>query len=338
MLVSALLAAGSFALAAEPKPLRDVFRSVNPSVVIVRTTEPAPPIPGDSVPATQDAEASGVLVAADGRIITAAHAVQVADTVAVEFLDGTVVSAVVVGTEPAADLALLRVERVPERARPIDPADSDAVEVGDEVFVIGALYGISHVLSVGHVSARHRAGSITGGFELAEFFQTDAAINAGNSGGPLFTRDGRLVGIVSHIISQSGGFEGLGFAVTSNTARRLLLDGQSFWSGVEAVALDDELARLLNVPQRGGLLVQRVSPTSLAAKLGIRGGTVSATVDDEEITLGGDVVLSIFGVAIEGEHSLEEIRRARERAKPGERVTVKVLRAGRVLELHAPLS
>ena len=106
--------------------------------------------------------------------------------------------------------------------------DSDKVEVGGDVFIVGAPYGISHTLTAGHVSGRHRPNTIYSELATAEFVQTDAAINEGNSGGPMFGMAGEVIGIVSHIISKSGGFEGLGFVVTSNMARALLLERRSF--------------------------------------------------------------------------------------------------------------
>lgn len=127
------------------------------------------------------------------------------------------------------------------------------------MFVIGAPYGISRSLTAGHISARHVAKG-SGGIEWPlELFQTDASINSGNSGGPMFNMSGEVVGIVSYILTKSGGFGGLGFAATSNVVRRLLLAEKSPWTGVEAYLLSDNLARFFNVPQPYGVPVQRVA-------------------------------------------------------------------------------
>src|SRR5262249_56447683 len=108
-------------------------------------------------------------------------------------------------------------------------------QIGEQVFIIGAPYGIGHTLSAGHISGRHEPDTVYHGLAKAEFLQTDAAINQGNSGGPMFNMQGQVIGIVSHIISKSGGFEGLGFVVSSNMARRVLLEAPSFLTGISAV-------------------------------------------------------------------------------------------------------
>jgi S1-C subfamily serine protease len=222
-----ILAGESIAAA---QTVRELFEKVAPSVVVIRAR-------GGDVTATGPTRftetGSGVLVSKDGQVMTAAHVVQTLDEISVEFLGGETVTARVVASEPAADLSLLQLDRVPPRATVATMADSSTVRVGDPVIVVGAPYGLSHSLSVGHISARWPANTVYPAMPLAEFFQTDAVINTGNSGGPMFDMTGRVIGIVSHNISKSGGSEGLGFVVTLNTARQLLLDKKSFWSGTE---------------------------------------------------------------------------------------------------------
>src|SRR5207244_2149652 len=133
-------------------------------------------------------------------------------------------------------------------------ADSDPVLVGDPVFIIGAPYGLSYSLSEGIVSARWAANTVTKDFPLAEFFQTDAVINTGNSGGPMFSRAGGLIGIVSHNITKSGGSEGLGFVVTSKTVRRMLGDRNRGVLGFDARVGSGAMAQALSVPRLGRLL------------------------------------------------------------------------------------
>ena len=149
----------------------------------------------------------------------------------------------------------------------------------------------------------------------------------------MFNMAGEVVGIVSHIISQSGGSEGLGFVVTSNMARDLLMEGTSLWSGIDGFQLSEGLALILNVPPPStGLLVQRVARGSLGERLGLEGGTVSATISDEDLILGGDIVLTFQGIAIAAATS-EQLRAAVARLKPGDRIVVTVLRAGAVTTL-----
>ena len=141
---------------------------------------------------------------------------------------------------------------VPESVKPLVLADSDKVRVGDEVFVIGAPMNYAHSLTVGHVSARRVPEDLFGGIDPVELLQTDAAINEGNSGGPMFNMDGEVIGVVSHILSKSGGSQGLGFVVTSNMARLEMLEKKPFWSGMDGFQLNESWAAIFNLPQAAG--------------------------------------------------------------------------------------
>jgi S1-C subfamily serine protease len=313
--------------------LGQVFKRVNRSVVLVRTRETDVEGQGPGTLTSLRGLGSGVLVSADGKVMTAAHIVQTADEVTVEFLTGGAVRARVIASEPSADVSLLQLERVPEGAHSSPLGDSDKVDVGDQIFIIGAPYGISHTLTVGHVSGRHRPNTIYSELATAEFLQTDAAINQGNSGGPMFNLAGEVVGIVSHIISKSGGFEGLGFVVTSNMARTLLLERRSFWSGVQGFVLRDHLAKIFNVPQSTGVLVQRVAAGSPAERTGLRPGTRKATIDGQTFVVGGDIILSIGSVQVGEPGSRERILALRRSLVPGSTLTIVVLRDGQRVEL-----
>jgi S1-C subfamily serine protease len=195
---------------------------------------------------------------------------------------------------------------------------------------------MSHTLTAGHVSARRKPNTMLGGMSRAEFFQTDAAINQGNSGGPMFNMAGEVIGIVSHIISKSGGFDGLGFVVTANLARRLLLDQNPFWSGVESFMLSGDLARVFNLPQGAGMLVQRVAANSPAAQLGLKPGTMTAVIEGDPMIVGGDVILEVQGVPVTADGASYLVIRDRLIAlRPGDAITVVVWRNGRKEELTA---
>jgi serine protease Do len=262
--------------------------------------------------------------------------VQTADAIEVEFVTGEKFRAEVASSDPEVDLALLQLDGMPGVPSMASLGDSDRVEVGAPVFVIGAPLGLSHTLTVGHISGHHRldtSGASTG----ADLFQTDAAINQGNSGGPMFNMDGEVIGIVSHILSVSGGSEGLGFAVTSNVARRLLED-KSFWTGIDGHVLSDDLARALNIPPPGvGLLVQRIAAGSPAELSGLRGGTVRARIGDEDLVLGGDIVLSVMGIAVDRPGYLAALSGKLAVAPPGQEVEIVVLRGGRVVTLTSTI-
>ena len=321
--------------AASSDSLSAVFKRVGPAVVIVRTTGRLPLPQPSGQPVSVAGQGSGVLVNADGQVVTAAHVVQTADTVQVEFPDNVLVNASIIAADAAADVALLQLEWVPPGAVPVPLGDSDEAEVGDQVFVVGAPLGIGHTLTVGHISARRRPNATFGGINPTEFFQTDAAINQGNSGGPLFNMDGEVVGIVSHILSQSGGSDGLGFVVTSNMARRLLFEEPSVWSGFEGYLLAGDLARAFNLPaHRAGLLVQRIAHGSPAERLGLAGGSLPARVGDEFLLLGGDIILAVDGIEFGDAGAYENIRlRLIDRRKRGGDLSVTVLRAGEIIEL-----
>jgi S1-C subfamily serine protease len=319
-------------LPADAQTVGEVFRAVTPSVVVVRAQGREVSAGGTE---THFAETgAGVLISAQGDVMTAAHVVHAMDEVTVEFMGGESVPATVVASEPGADLSLLRLTRVPAGARAARLADSDTVRVGDQVLIVGAPYGLSHSLSVGWISARWPPNSVYHAMPLAEFFQTDAVINTGNSGGPMFGLTGDVVGIVSHNISKSGGSEGLGFVVTANTARQLLLERRSVWTGLEGQLLSERQGDILNLPPgQLGYLVKVVAKGSLGEALGLRGGTTNATIDGERLVVGGDIVLNVAGIPVKTAADLARIRQTLNELGTGQPFTLTVLRAGRVLDL-----
>ncbi len=329
LLLAALGALGSPAPAGA-QVVGDVFRKVSPSVVVIRAR-------GRDVAASGQVRfgeiGSGVLISTDGKVMTAAHVVHAMDEIDVQFIGGETVPARVVSSEPAADLSLLQLDRVPANVRVSRLADSRSVRVGDQVLVVGAPYGLAYSLSVGYISARWPPNSVYPAFPLAEFFQTDATINTGNSGGPLFNMAGDVIGIVSHNISKGGGSEGLGFVVTINTARDLLLARRSIWSGLEGHTLSGDLAAIFNLPQPEGFLVKTVAKGSPAAEAGIRGGNRTAVIDGQTLVVGGDVLLAVEGIPAGNLADYNRMREHLQKLPAGAVITVTVLRAGRVLNL-----
>lgn len=323
---------------AEADTLSKIFKKVDASVVVIRTEHEQVVTGPRRQMASLPGLGSGVLISPDGKIMTAAHVVQTADTILVEFAGGETMPANVISSDLSADVALLQIEQAPSYAAVATLGDSDAAEVGDEVFIVGAPVGMGHTMTAGHISARRTPHTLYGGISRSEFFQTDAAINQGNSGGPMFNMSGEVIGIVNHIISKSGGFEGLGFVVTSSLARRLLLETHPFWSGVEGFLLSGTLAKMFNVPQKAGMLVQRVAANSPAAKLGLRPGTMAAVIEGEPMIVGGDIVLEVQGIpVIEEGGSYPVIRDRLTGLRQGDKITMTVLRDGRKEELSAVL-
>ena len=316
---------------AEAQGLVPTFKRVNPSVVIIRARWKEVGSSGQIGGVNE--VGSGVLISPDGKVITAAHVVQTADEITAEFLGGEVVNARVIASEPEADVSLLQLDRVPATAPVARFGNSDRAEVGDQVFIIGAPYGIAHTLSVGYVTGRRKPNTVYSEMALAEFFQTDAAINPGNSGGPMFNMAGEVIGIASHNITKSGGSEGLGFVVTINMARRLLLQQRSFWSGMSGVIIGGQVARALNLPQAVGLMVQQVAANSPAAHMDIRPGVIPASIEGKSFLLGGDIILAVQEREI-GTETYEALQ-ARLRSLPrGSTISVVVLRDGRPVTLN----
>jgi len=243
----------AFAPVTQAQNLDDTFRKVSPYVVVVRSK-------GRDVGASGvtrfNQTGSGVLISSDGRVMTAAHVVNGMDEITVEGIGGEVVRAKIISSDAAVDVSLLQLERVTAAMRVAPIGDSDRVRVGQQVMVVGAPYGLAHSMSVGWISARWPPNTIFRDMPLAEFLQTTATINTGNSGGPVFNMAGEVIAIVSQNISKSGGSEGLGFVVTINSARKLLIDRKVFWGALQGILLTGDLAALLNVPAPAGFLAK----------------------------------------------------------------------------------
>jgi serine protease Do len=188
--------------------------------------------------------------------------------------------------------------------------ESKKVRVGDEIFIVGAPYGINHTLTVGHISGKRKPENLSDQLVPIEFLQTDAAVNQGNSGGPMFNMAGEVIGIVSSILTRSGGFEGIGFAASIDNAKELLLEQRPFWTGLELLFVKGDLAKILNLPQKAGFLIQRVTDLSPGYRLGFRPGKIPARIQNKELMLGGDIILKIGDITISDDmHALRKVRK-----------------------------
>jgi serine protease Do len=239
---------------------------------------------------------SGVIVGADGLIITNNHVVEGADQILVALADRREFKAKILFADPRLDLALLKVETEGAVLPVIRMADSDRVEVGDVTVAIGNPFGVGQTVTTGIVSALARTGIGVSDWQF--FIQTDAAINPGNSGGALLDSQGRLIGVPTAIFSRGGGSNGIGFAIPSKMVRVFLNAADkgklvSGWIGVEGEALTADTAKQLGLDRPGGLLVTGVVPGSPGAKAGVKAGDVLKSVDGKEVANGGQLRYSL---------------------------------------------
>jgi len=307
----------------------DLYENHSESVVTVYTVSLTIK---DGRQASAQGVGSGVLIEAD-QILTAAHVVDGAQAIEVLFTDGTRIRADVISSLESSDVALLKLQTAHPSAKAAVLADSDDTRIGSEVFIIGSPFGISQTLSVGHLSGRINRGLMAGGAPI-EFLQTDTAINTGNSGGPMFNTNGEVIGIVSFILTKSGGFDGIGFATAINTAKQALLSSSGVLAGFEGIMLDETMAELLNYPEPG-LLVQRVFADSIIGRAGLQAGVVPAEIAGQSMLLGGDLILEINGLVCQSPHDFQLVKASTLSLADDESYAITVFRNGEVVDLIA---
>jgi len=315
-----------------------IYRRRSPGVVTVISYFDAPTSPDASA-----GQGSGFVEAPNGTILTNAHVVTTAGQgagaaararrVYVQFADGDRVTARIVGVDLYDDVAVLRIDPKQHPLDPVPLGDSDRVVVGQPVAAIGSPFGNTNSLSVGVVSAIRRSiPSLTTRFNLVDAIQTDAPINHGNSGGPLFDAHGEAIGINAQIRSSGSGsgFEGVGFAVPINSAKRsldqLLRTGRVSYAyvGISTEDLVPAVARRFGYAVRHGALVDSINPGSPAAKAGLVAGTRDALVDGLDVRVGGDAIVAINGLPVENGEDV--VRIVAERLVPGETARFSVVR------------
>lgn len=313
--------------------LSKIYQDINSSVVVINIINVSRESAGENIEVvTEESQGSGVLIGEEGLIWTAAHVVQSAEAVQIEFLDGDIYEGTVISSVAQADVALVKIEGdfQLKNKKVAQIGDSDNVSIGDDVFVLGAPHGFKQSLSRGILSGRFLPEHLSNNFVKIEFLQTDASINPGNSGGPMFNMSGEVIGIASRIYSNSGGFEGIGFAMSSNVANKLLMQEPGIWGGMESILLDGNLAKALNLPQEAGLLITSLSSKGSASALGLKGGTISAKIEDTELKIGGDIILELAGITVKDINSIFEIRKKISETPKSEVITMTVLRNGKI--------
>jgi 2-alkenal reductase len=309
---------------------------------------------GDDSDPTAAAQGSGFVVTPTGYILTNSHVITTAgetdaneeptaaDTVYVEYRDGERVPATIVGWDLYDDVGVLKVDPADHPVSPVPLGDSNDVEVGESIAVIGSPFGQTSSLSVGVVAATERPiDSLTSRYQLVDAIQTDAPINRGNSGGPMFDAQGRVIGINAQIRSETGNAEGVGFAVPINAAKRsleqLIEDGEvSYaWLGVTTQSVTPRLAERFGFGAERGAAIQMVVDGSPARRAGLRGGGDEVEFEGVPIRPGGDLVVAIDGVPVDS--SEDVVRAVTQTFAPGERANVTIIRDGERLTVPVTL-
>ena len=262
---------------------------------------------------------SGVIIREDGYIVTNNHVIDGATRIEVTLNNNQTYPATLVGTDPATDVALLKVEVT---GLPVIPfGDSDKLRLGEWVIAIGSPYDLRSTITAGIVSAKGRSMPSNGEFKIESFIQTDAAVNPGNSGGALVDKAGNLVGINTAIISQTGSYTGYSFAVPSNIVKKIAYDLMDFGSvkravlGISMMPIDDKIAEELKLSSRNGVYIGEVSKSGAADKAGIKAGDILIAIDSTKIT------------------NPASVQEAVSRFSPGDNAVVTVLRDGKELKL-----
>jgi S1-C subfamily serine protease len=315
--------------------LADIFERVSPAVVSISATSINPYRLSERV---SHVTGSGVLVDASGLILTNSHVAFGRQSITVTLDDGTRVFATLVGADPIFDLAVLRIPRPSQGVLPtVALGDSDRTRVGEEVVAIGNPLGLDQTLTRGIVSGMNRILPETPFSLLEPLIQTDAAINPGNSGGPLVNRCGEVIGINTAVIAEA---QNIGFAVPSNLAKStlaaLVSDGRVIrpWIGFHGQLVGSELKALLKMPLADGLLIEVVEPGSPAAVAGLQGGQLELELEGRAYLLGGDIITSMNGRAVDSPEALSEAMRG---LRVGSDLKLRVFRDGSYRDVRYPL-
>ncbi|MFL5968803.1 MAG: S1C family serine protease [Gaiellaceae bacterium] len=321
----------------ERESINAIYRASAPGVVHIETTtrvqQPEDPFFGNpfGTAQTQRALGSGFVIDKSGHIVTNYHVVRAADAIQVSFSNNERIKAKVVGVDPSTDIALLKVGVKARALKALPLGNSDSVRVGDQVIAIGNPFGLDRSVTAGIVSAVQRRIEAPNRLSISHVIQTDAALNHGNSGGPLLNAQGQVVGVNAQI--ETGGVGegnvGIGFAIPINTVKdvvaALLKNGkvEHPFLGIEGKTLTPSIARLFHLPVSSGVLVATVRKGSGAADAGLKPATNEVTVEGESWPAGGDVIVKVDGQSVPTVERLIELIASKQ---PGDKIQVEVVR------------
>ncbi len=324
--------------------LTNIYERVVPSVVNIDVT-----YTNTETSTIGSAGGSGMIYDDQGHIVTNAHLASDAETLLVTFYDGSVADATVIGVDVYSDLAVIKIDVPRERLAPVVFGNSETVRVGERAIAIGNPFGLASSMSVGIVSGLGRqlpsAELIVGTterFNNPSIIQVDTEINPGNSGGPLLNSNGQVIGVNTAIRTESGVFQGIGFAVPAATVQRvvpeLIANGQVeyAWLGISSESVENGfsvtgLAEVLDLPVSEGVLISTVSPDSPAANAGLLGGTREVLVRERRICVGGDIIVAINGEYVRNMDELVAYLVAN--VRPGDTITLLIVRGGETFDV-----
>ena len=296
-------------------PIPQIYDLVKDSVVLIMTNL---------------GQGSGFVYNREGYIITNNHVIENAANIQVGFIDGNITEATVVGSDIYSDLAVIKVNTPSQQFQPVILGNSSDLAVGEPVVAIGNPFGLSGSATLGIISQLGRELSATGGYVITDVIQVDAAINPGNSGGPLVNMNGEVVGVNTAIVSQTGEFSGVGFAIPSDTVKRelpsLIATGKYIhpYIGISGIDVDLPIARRLGLEKAQGFLIVDIVADGPAEKAGLLGGTETVIIDGRQIKIGGDVIIGADGLAVKKLNDL--VVYIERNKKPGDIITFRVLR------------
>jgi putative serine protease PepD len=319
----------SFTSQQSPLSIGEIYKRDAPSVVEITVTTSGGGGGFFGQGGAQQAQGSGFVYDSQGHIVTDEHVVDGASAISVRFSNGASYKATLVASDASSDLAVIKVNAPSSLLHPLTLADSSTVSVGDSVVAIGSPFGLEGTITSGIVSALHRDITAPNNFTITDTIQTDAAINHGNSGGVLLNASGDVIGVTAQIDSESGGNDGVGFAIPSNTVRsvvsQLVTGGsvQRAYLGVHIQTIPSDAAAQLNMTP--GVEITSVVSGSPAAKAGLQASTGSQVVNGQDYATGGDVVTKVNGQTVTSSDALQSEIAGR---KPGSKVTLTVVRGG----------
>lgn len=313
--------------------LINIYQRVSPSVVNISVMARNP---------LDSSLASGFVYDTHGHIVTNHHVIQDAERIWVTFFDRTRVEAEVIGSDADSDLAVLKVDYPAELLNPVQLGDSANVKVGQRAIAIGNPFGQEWTMTTGIISAIGRVFPQQSGFSIAEIIQTDAAVNPGNSGGPLLDSQGRVIGVNTFINSPVPGSVGVGFAVPVDLVKQvvpqLIATGHYAhpWLGITGRTIIQELVEALDLPVSQGVLVEEVDPEGPSRKAGLQGGTREVMIEEfsASVKAGGDIIIAIDGVPV---RSMDDIITYLQHTVVGQTVDLTILRDGREMHLEVVL-